>query len=75
MGRLKAPNPELISKFYIYAKAILDEYEAIDKLIQQGAEPIRFSHSIKKLNETFREAGRLGYRCVSQLESDYKLKS
>ena len=75
LGKLKQPNPELISKFYISSKAILDEHSAINAFIAEGRTGEELTRAIKNLNEMFRETALLGYRCCASLQHDYKLKS
>ena len=75
LGKLKPPNPELISKFYISSKAILDEHSAINTFIEEGRVGEEITRGIKNLNELFRETARLGHRCCASLKHDYKIKS
>lgn len=75
IGLLKSPNPALISKFYIYSSSILDEFETINTYIENGRKNAELGERVNQLCILFKEAGRIGYRCCEQLNSDYKTRS
>lgn len=75
LGFLTPPNPELISKFYIYSSAILDELETVNTYIEKGQTNEFTAKRVEEIYELFCEAARIGIRCRERLKSDYKVGS